>query len=119
MKTSQIEKLERELAAEEEMLKQHLLSALPEAAESGSDIFTNSEFNPSNLPEHLFRTDAESLLSGARECVRLREVIGLDPEGSIGAVFLGACREHASTNPQRRGPRKLASSLLQVLSHDT
>jgi hypothetical protein len=119
MKTSQVEKLERELAAEEEMLKQYLLRVLPEAAESGSSIFTNSEFNPSNLPAHLFRMDAETLLNGAQECVRLREVVGLDAQGSIGAIFLDACREHASNHPQRRGPRKLASSLLQALSHDT
>lgn len=119
MKASQVEKLELELAAEEEKLRRHLLRVLPGAAESGSSIFTNSEFNPSSLPAHLFRTDAESLLISARECVRLREVVGLAPEGSIGAIFLEACQEHASKDPQRRGPRKLASSLLQALSHDT
>jgi hypothetical protein len=107
------------LAAEEKKLRQHLLHVLPEAAESGFSVFTNSEFNPSNLPAHLFRSDAESLLNGARECVRLREVVGLGSEGSVGAIFLEACREHASNNPQRRGPRNLASSVLLALSHDT
>lgn len=119
MKTLKLEKLERELEAEEEKLRQHLLRILPEAAESGSSVFTNSEFNPSNLPAHLFRSDAESLLSGAQTCVRLREAIGLSSAGSVGAIFLEACQEHASKHPQRRGPRKLASSVLLALSHDT
>ena len=119
MKTSQAEKLQLALAAEEEKLRQHLLRVLPEAAESGSSVFTNSEFNPSKLPAHLFRADAESLLQSARECVRLREIIGLSPENSVGGVFLAACQEHSSKNPQRRGPRKLASSLLRALGHDT
>ena len=119
MKAPQVEKLEVELNAEEAKLRQHLLHVLPEAAESGSSVFTNSEFNPSGLPTHLFRSDAESLLNSARECVRLREVVGLQTEGSVGAIFLEACQENASSDPQRRGPRKLAASVLQALSHDT
>jgi hypothetical protein len=119
MKSAKVEKLELELAAEEEKLRRHLLRVLPTAAESGSDVFTNSEFNPSRLPAHLFHSDAESLLSSARECVMLRERIGLGSKGSVGAIFLEACQEHASRDPQRRGPRKLASLALQELSHGT
>jgi hypothetical protein len=119
MKASQVEKLELELVAEENKLRQHLLRVLPDAAESGSNLFTNSEFNPSNLPAHQFRSDAESLLNGARACVRLRELVGSQAEGSVGAMFLEACKENASSDPQRRGPRKLASSVLQALRHDT
>jgi hypothetical protein len=119
MKPSQIEKLELELEAQENRLRQHLLRVLPDAAENGSNAFTNSEFNPSGLPAHLFRSDAESLLSSARDCVRLREAVGLQAEGSVGAIFLQACKENASSDPQRRGPRKLASSVLQALGHDT
>lgn len=117
MKTSKLETLE--LATEEEKLRQHLLRVLPEAADGGSNVFTNSEFNPSDLPAHLFRSDAEILLNGARECLRLRRAAGLDSEGSIGAIFLEACQEHASGDPQRRGPRKLASSVLRALGHGT
>ena len=80
MKTSQVEKLELQLVAEEKELKQHLLRVLTDAAESGSNIFTNSEFNPSSLPVHLFRSDAENLLNRARECLRLRDVVGLQTE---------------------------------------
>ncbi|WP_116807243.1 hypothetical protein [Steroidobacter cummioxidans] len=119
MKTSKFEKLELELAAEEEKLKQHLLRVLPEAAESGSNVFTNTEFNPSNLPSHLFGSDAEILLNGARECLRLRRAVGLDSKGSVGAIFLEACQEHASRDPQARGPRKLASSVLRALGDGT
>src|SRR5262245_45930345 len=119
MKASQVEKLELELIAEERRLRQHLLHVLPEAAASGSNVFTNSEFNPSGLPVHQFRSDAEGLLNSARQCLRLREVVGLQAEGSVGAVFLEACQENASSDPQRRGPRKLASSVIQALRHDT
>ena len=117
MKTSRIENLELELAAEESQLRQQLLRVLPDAAKSGSNVFTNSQFNPSNLPAHLFRPDAESLLECARECVRLRKLIGVDAEGSVGALFLAVCEENASTNEHRRGPRKLAASLLHSLTH--
>lgn len=94
MKTSRLDKLEQELVAEEEKVRQYLLRVLPQAAESGSSLFTNSGFNPLSLPAHMFSADAEVLLNNARECVRLREVVGLDQEGSIGAMFLKACREH-------------------------
>jgi hypothetical protein len=119
MKTSQVEKFELLLAGEEDKLRRHLVRVLPEAADTGSSVFTNSEFNPSNLPAHLFRSDAETLLQNARECVRLRDLIGLSLEDSVGAKFLAACEEHASNDPQRRGPRKLALSLLEALRHDT
>lgn len=115
MKTSRTEKLELELAVEESQLRQHLLRILPDAAESGSSVFTNSEFNPSALPAYLFRPDAETLLNSARECIRLRTLIGVDAAGSVGALFLGACEEHANGNQHLRGPRKLAASLLNSL----
>jgi hypothetical protein len=114
MKTSQTEKLDRELTAVETELRQQLLDLLPETAESGSNMFTNSEFNPFNLPAHHLRADAESLLKSARECVRLREVLGLEVESSVGTLYLAACEEHASKNQQRRGPRKLAAALLKA-----
>lgn len=119
MKTSKLDKLEHELVAEEAKLREHLLRILPEVAESGSSVFTNSEFNPSKLPAHMFRTDAESLLGRARECIRLREALGVDLAGSVGAIFLAACEEHGSKDPQRRGPRRLASSLLLALGNGT
>ena len=119
MKTSRVEKLELELEAEESQLRERLLRVLPEAAVSGSNVFTNSEFNPSNWPPHLFRSDAESLLQSARACMGLRNAIGLDPAGSVGHLFLSACEENGSRSEQRRGPRKLAASLLQAISHGT
>lgn len=118
MKTSRIDKLEVELSAEEQKLRDNLLRILPDAAVSGSSVFTNSEFNPSGLPSHHFGKDAQELLLSAHECVRLRQAVGLELAGSIGALFLSACEEHASQNQQRRGPRKLAESLLNAISHD-
>ena len=119
MKTSRAEKLGIELEAEERRLKEKLLQILPESAESGSNPFTSSEFNPSNLRVQQFHQDAESLLSSARECVRLRDAIGLDSGGTVAALFLAACEENGSKNEQRRGPRKLAAALLQAVRHAT
>ena len=119
MKTSRIDRLEIELHAEEAKLRQHLLHLLPDVANSGSDVFSNSAFNPSNLQPHQFRSDAEALLASARDCVRMRQDIGLDTANSVGALFLSACEEHASHNQQRRGPRKLAAALLNSLAHAT
>jgi hypothetical protein len=119
MKTSRTDRLGIELEAEERRLKERLLQILPESAESGSNPFTSSEFNPSNLRAHQFHQDAESLLSSAQECVRLREAIGLDSAGIVGALFLEACEENGSKNEQRRGPRKLAAALLQAVKHAT
>jgi hypothetical protein len=119
MKTSQIEKLDLELEAEESRLRRDLLRVLPEAARNGLNVFTNSAFNPSNLRPQLFRSDTEGLLQSARECIRLRAAIGVDATGSVGSLFLAACAENASKNEQRLGPRRLAASLLHALSHDT
>jgi hypothetical protein len=119
MKTSRVDKLALELEAEERHLRQRLLQILPDAAESGSNPFTSSEFNPSNLNPHHFHEDAESLLTSARACVQLRESIGLDSTGSVGALFLAAWEENGSTNEQRRGPRKLAAALLKPVRDAT
>ena len=119
MKTSRIDKLELELEAAERQLREQLLRILPEVAASGSNLFTNSKFNPFGLPSHLFRSDAEGLLQSARECIRLHEEIGLSAGGSTSSLFLAACEENGSCNEHRRGPRKLAESLLRALSYDT
>ena len=40
------QKLERQLQVLEQDLRSHLLRVLPGVADSGSPLFTNSEFNP-------------------------------------------------------------------------
>jgi hypothetical protein len=119
MKASRIEKLELELVAEERRLRDKLLQILPGAADSGSNPFMNSEFNPSNVWLHQFHQNAEELLQTAQRCVELRNEVGLQSAGSVGALFLAACEENGGKSEQRRGPRKLAASLLEAISHAT
>ena len=119
MKSSRAEKLTLELETEEMRLREKLLEILPDAAVSGSNPFTNSEFNPSNLRPHQFHQDAETLLAAARNCVQLRESLNLDRTESVGALFLATCQEHGSKDQQRRGPRRLAAALLQAVSNAT
>ncbi|HMN44991.1 MAG TPA: hypothetical protein PKE27_10475 [Povalibacter sp.] len=104
MKTSRIDKLEVELNAEEMKLRQHLLRILPGAAESGTNVFSNSAFNPSNLQPRHSRSDAETLLASARECVRIRQEIGLDVTGSVGALFPRQTGESPAHFAQSAGP---------------
>jgi hypothetical protein len=112
----QSDKFELQLESAETRFRERLLSLLPDAAISGSNLFTNSHFNPSGLRPHHFRSDAEALLADARECIGLREKLDLPVQGSVGQLFLAACEENASKNAQRRGPRRLAESLLAQLS---
>ncbi|HEY2403000.1 MAG TPA: hypothetical protein VGI23_21785 [Steroidobacteraceae bacterium] len=108
--TRQLESIEREF-------RDRLLRLLPKAVETGSSVFTNTTFNPHNLPPQVFRTDADELLADAQACLRLREQLVLPVLGSVGGLFLDACRESADLeNPHRRGPRRLAEALLERLS---
>jgi hypothetical protein len=108
--TLQLESMERQF-------RDRLLEILPNAARTGSPVFTNTTFNPHNLQTHLFRTDADELLDEAQACLRLREQLGLPLPGSVGYWFLEACQASANLkNPHRRGPRRLAQALLETLS---
>jgi hypothetical protein len=64
----------------------------------------------------LFFPAAEALLQSARESIQLREQLGLDVRQSVGGYFLEMCEENACQSEQRRGPRKLAESLLLNLN---
>jgi hypothetical protein len=112
---SQSKKLELQIEVAETAFRDRLLGLLPGAATSGANLFTNSDFNPSSLlPQH-FHPDADDLLQQARECIRLREQIGIVAPDTVGNLFLKACEENASKNPHRRGPRRLAETLLAQL----
>jgi hypothetical protein len=111
------EKVTRKLESMERQFRDRLLGLLPEAAKTGSAVFTNTTFNPQHLRPHLFRTDADELLEEAQACLRLREQLDLPVTGSVGYVFIEACQETANIeNPHRRGPRRLAEALLETLS---
>jgi len=114
------DKFTRQLESTERQFRDRLLALLPEAAKTGSPVFTNTTFNPHNVRPHLFRADADELLEDARACLRLREQLDLPALGSVGDLFIEACRESADLdNPHRRGPRRLAQSLLDTLSTES
>jgi hypothetical protein len=48
--------------------------------------------------------------------MELRAILGLDAEGGVADHFLIACREAASGDAHRRGPRKLAEWLLMKIT---
>ena len=111
------DKFTRQPESMERQFRDRLLGLLPEAAKTGSAVFTNTTFNPHNLPPNLFRTDADELLEEAQACLRLREQLNLPVTGSVGYAFIEACQEAATIDdPHRRGPRRLAEALLQTLS---
>lgn len=117
MRPEQLQKRERILQSKEAELRLLLERLLPSVAESGSPIFTNSEFNPHGLLVAHLPVESEHLLEAANGCVELRQQLGLAVEGSIGELFLAACRESAALDDEhRRGPRKLARWLLGELS---
>lgn len=107
-------KLERRLIQEEAQLRERLLAALPTTASTGYDLFTNSHSAPAWLA-HRF-ADNDDLLSAAEQCIGWRDALGLRVDGSVGQLYLAGCAESASTDPHRRGPRKLATWLHKALS---
>lgn len=119
MKESRIEILEHNLRVEEFNLRQALLRVLPEFVSIRSNVFTSAEFNPSNLPSHMFHPQAEKLLKSARLCIRLRQELGLESDKNIASEYLSACEENASEDEHRRGPRKLSEYLLNYIHNGT
>ena len=116
MKASRQSKLESMLQATEDELRESLDHALPYTAEHGDGLFENSEFRPDYIQPHQVGERAEHLYRLAKESVELREEIGLPVLGSIGQLFVSACRECANTgNANRRGPRQLALWLIGEL----
>lgn len=111
------DKFTRQLESMERQFRDRLLGILPNAAKTGSAVFTNTRFNPHNLRPHLVRANADELLEEAQDCLRLREQLNLPVTGSVGHMFIEACQEAANMeDPHRRGPRRLAEALLQTLS---
>lgn len=115
MKDARMAKLALQLSASEQALRGRLLALLPDAAESGALLFMNSEFNAFALPAHQLAAVAEELLSQAHACVSLRQQLSEPVEESVGWLYLQACKEAASSNEHRGGPRRLAAGLLEKL----
>ena len=103
------------LDAEEASLRARLLAILPGAATGGSQLFLNSTNSPKTTARYAHE-EADDLFVSARRCMELRASLGLDAEGGVADHFLIACREAASGDAHRRGPRKLAEWLLAKLA---
>lgn len=109
-------KLEAQLSASEAELRELLLQALPHTAEHGDFLFYNSDYRPEYLRLHQLDPSCEALISLSRECVALREQLGLTVQGSPGQLYISACNESTqAANENRRGPRQLAAWLLNEL----
>jgi hypothetical protein len=103
------------LDAEEASLRARLLAILPGAAAVGSQLFLNAAYSP-NSTSRYSHEDADDLFASAKRCLELRAELGLDAAGSVADNFLIACREAASGDAQRRGPRKLAEWLFAKIT---
>jgi hypothetical protein len=103
------------LDAEEASLRARLLAILPGAVAGGAQLFLNSTNSP-KTPARYYHKEADTLFASAQRCMALREYLGLDAEGGVAHHFLIACREAASGDPHRRGPRKLAEWLLTKIT---
>lgn len=76
----------------------------------------NSEYNPHALPLHSLPKESEDLFLSAIACLKIRDELDLPHAESVGQLFLECCSESSSTNPQRRGPRRLATALIAKLA---
>lgn len=110
---------EKLLQRAEDNLRESLIEILPEVVASGESIFFNSRFNPHGFAPHVLSRQGEALFQSASACLKVREALGLSSAGSVGELFLTCCREAASDNPQRLGPRRLAADLMERLVHGT
>jgi hypothetical protein len=118
MKRDRVAETETNLRAAEARLRDALLAVLPDVALSGASLFTNHAHNPHGLPIAKLWPQAESIYADALACLEMRAAIGLPADDSTGQLFLAACEEAGSSNEHRRGPRKLAASLLERLSYE-
>lgn len=104
--------LERQLRELESDLIMLLERSILSCIDVGTLLFFNSEYLPSAYREQWLPDESEKLLALAKQSIELRSRLGLEIEGTVGQLFLSACTEASNCdNPQRRGPRKLASWL--------
>jgi hypothetical protein len=79
-------------------------------------LFFNSAFLPDTIQPHWLPQENEELLFLANDAMSLREELGLSVVGTVGQLYLSACRESANyANGNQRGPRQLATWLLGEL----
>ena len=112
MNAKRREQLEARLAETESQLRALLQKLLPRVTHSGESAFFNSENLPKGYPPRIVPVEAEQSYRLASECRELSELLGQPIIGSVALLYLSACREAASDNQHRRGPRQLATWLL-------
>lgn len=115
-KSSANDKAHQRLVLAEADLVATLRRVLPDACTGRLDLFSNSHFNKHRLNQGHLAPIAEKLLDASNRCVALRQELKLPAEDSIGAMYLAACVERASDDPNALGPRRLAARLLAQLS---
>jgi hypothetical protein len=103
------------LDAEEATLRDRLLTILPGGSTSGGQLFLNASNSPNSISRHSHE-EADDLFASAKRCMELRADLGLDAAGTVADHFLIACREAASGDAHRRGPRKLAEWLFAKIT---
>jgi hypothetical protein len=118
MKRDRPAEAERHLKEAEDSLRAMLLEILPGVTTTGASVFVNSDFLPRGIPAHKISDEGEAIYQSTCMCLRLREVVGLPSEGTVGALFVASCSENASSNEHRLGPRRLAMSLMERLAHE-
>src|SRR4051794_40165044 len=105
MKAARQKKVVERLQAAETELCDMLRRLLKKTAVSGNMLFFNSEYLPDAIQLHWLPRESETLLMLAKQSVRLRESIGAETSGSVGQLYLLACREATNMKDEhRRGP---------------
>jgi hypothetical protein len=116
MKVARQNKLVAQLAATEAELLALLRDSLPHTAAHGDMLFFNSQYLPGSIQPHWVSSNSEAILALATEGLALREQLGMPSHGSPGQLYIEACTEAADfSNGNRRGPRQLATWLLNEL----
>ena len=116
MKAQRQAALEKLLDSSEQDLASRLMQILPGVVSSGSMIFFPSDFRPESIRQHWVPAEAEELFESATQCLAMRERLGFNTNGSVGHLYLEACREAANDSDHNRlGPRRLAERLLQQI----
>jgi hypothetical protein len=115
MKDDRHAKLRAMLDTEEGSLRVRLLAILPDVAARGTQLVLNSTNSPETTARYSHE-EANELFTSAQRIMALRGKLGLDTEHCVSDHFLIACREAASSDAHRRGPRKLAEWLLTKIT---
>lgn len=113
MKTRHADKTGSQLLLAEAELRQRLLEVLPRIERTGELLFLNSHNLPHGYRLKWLPDESDELYDIAVNCLSLRKQCSMHADDSIAKLFVAACAESSDiTNSHRRGPRQLATWLL-------